>query len=69
MVSYPAAGTIRNSVNFPQTVLERKPGHVGARLCIVNKNEPGKKVAGMQGSIGGGLAKGPKLQGHAGSFG
>lgn len=35
-------GTIRNSVNFPQTLLEKKPGHVGARLCIVNKNAPGE---------------------------
>lgn len=34
-------GSIRNSVNFPQTVLEKKPGHVGGRLCIVNKNEAG----------------------------
>lgn len=34
-------GTIRNSVNFPQTVLEKKPGHIGGRLCIVNKNEAG----------------------------
>ncbi|KAG2498412.1 hypothetical protein HYH03_003671 [Edaphochlamys debaryana] len=34
-------GTIRNSVNFPQTVLDRKPGHIGGRLCIVNKNEAG----------------------------
>ncbi|KAG2434635.1 hypothetical protein HXX76_007529 [Chlamydomonas incerta] len=34
-------GTIRNSVNFPQTVLPPKPGHVGGRLCIVNKNEAG----------------------------
>jgi D-3-phosphoglycerate dehydrogenase len=32
-------GSIRNSVNFPQTVLDRKPDHVGGRLCIVNKNE------------------------------
>ena len=34
-------GTIRNSVNFPNTILEKKPGHVGGRLCIVNKNEAG----------------------------
>ncbi|GLC46137.1 hypothetical protein PLESTB_001194100 [Pleodorina starrii] len=34
-------GTIRNSVNFPQTVLDKKPGHIGGRLCIVNKNEAG----------------------------
>ncbi len=34
-------GAIRNSVNFPQTILDKKPGHVGARLCIVNKNAPG----------------------------
>eukprot|EP00798_Chlamydomonas_sp_ICE-L_P003150 gene3150-13162_t len=34
-------GTIRNSVNFPQTVLDRKPGHIGGRLVIVNKNESG----------------------------
>lgn len=34
-------GTIRNSVNFPQALLEKKPGHVGARLCIVHKNAPG----------------------------
>lgn len=34
-------GSIRNSVNFPQTVLEKKPGHIGGRLCIVNKNETG----------------------------
>ena len=34
-------GSIRNSVNFPQTVLDKKPDHVGGRLCIVNKNEAG----------------------------
>uniref|UniRef100_A0A7S0RH56 Phosphoglycerate dehydrogenase n=1 Tax=Chlamydomonas leiostraca TaxID=1034604 RepID=A0A7S0RH56_9CHLO len=34
-------GTIRNSVNFPQTVLDRKPGHIGGRLCIVHRNEAG----------------------------
>ena len=34
-------GSIRNSVNFPQTVLDKKPDHIGGRLCIVNKNEAG----------------------------
>ena len=34
-------GSIRNSVNFPQTVLDKKPDYVGGRLCIVNKNEAG----------------------------
>lgn len=34
-------GSIRNSVNFPQTVLEKKAGLLGGRLCIVNKNEAG----------------------------
>ena len=34
-------GSIRNSVNFPQTVLEKKPENVGGRLCIVSKNEKG----------------------------
>jgi len=34
-------GTIRNSVNFPQTVLPEKEGLIGARLCIIHKNTPG----------------------------
>eukprot|EP00798_Chlamydomonas_sp_ICE-L_P022426 gene22426-29538_t len=33
-------GTIRNSVNFPQTVLPKADG-AGGRLCIVNKNQTG----------------------------
>ncbi len=39
-------GTIRNSVNFPTTVLEPRASDVAARLCIVNSNTPG-----MLGSI------------------
>ena len=34
-------GSIRNSVNFPQTVLDKKPDNVGGRLCIVSKHETG----------------------------
>ncbi|KAG1673566.1 hypothetical protein FOA52_003866 [Chlamydomonas sp. UWO 241] len=34
-------GTIRNSVNFPQTVLDEKEGLIGARLCIIHRNAPG----------------------------
>lgn len=34
-------GTIRNSVNFPTTVLEPRGKDVAARLCITNTNTPG----------------------------
>ena len=28
-------------MSLVQTVLDKKPGHIGGRLCIVNKNEAG----------------------------
>lgn len=35
------SGTIRNSVNFPTTILEPKANADECRLCIVNVNDPG----------------------------
>ena len=34
-------GNIRNSVNFPTTILAPQKNSSGARLCIVTRNEPG----------------------------
>ncbi|KAK3272205.1 hypothetical protein CYMTET_19484 [Cymbomonas tetramitiformis] len=34
-------GTIRNSVNFPNAIMEPKQGAESARLCIVHKSTPG----------------------------
>ena len=41
MMEFLETGTIRNSVNFPTTILAPQKNSSGARLCIVNKNEPG----------------------------
>jgi D-3-phosphoglycerate dehydrogenase len=41
MMDYLETGTIRNSVNFPTTILAPQKNSSGARLCIVNRNEPG----------------------------
>mmetsp|Transcript_2240 Transcript_2240/g.8594 ORF Transcript_2240/g.8594 Transcript_2240/m.8594 type:complete len:512 (-) Transcript_2240:1920-3455(-) len=41
MMDFLETGTIRNSVNFPTTILAPQKNSSGARLCIVNRNEPG----------------------------
>jgi len=41
MMDFLETGTIRNSVNFPTTILPPHKNSSGARLCIVNKNESG----------------------------
>ena len=41
MMDFLETGTIRNSVNFPTTILTPQKNASGARLCIVNRNEPG----------------------------
>ena len=41
MMEFLQTGTIRNSVNFPTTILAPQKLSSGARLCIVNRNEPG----------------------------
>jgi D-3-phosphoglycerate dehydrogenase len=39
IVEFIETGEIRNSVNFPTTILDRVGG--GSRLCVVNRNVPG----------------------------
>jgi len=41
MMDFLETGTIRNSVNFPTTILAPQKNSSGARLCVVNKNEAG----------------------------
>ena len=41
LMDFLETGTIRNSVNFPTTILPPHKNSSGARLCIVNKNESG----------------------------
>ena len=41
MMDFLETGTIRNSVNFHTTILAPQKNSSGARLCIVNRNEPG----------------------------
>jgi D-3-phosphoglycerate dehydrogenase len=41
MMQFLEDGTIRNSVNFPTTVLDARKHDIAARLCIVNRNESG----------------------------
>ena len=41
LMDFLETGTIRNSVNFPTTILAPHQNSSGARLCIVNKNESG----------------------------
>ena len=43
MMDFLETGTIRNSVNFPTTILPPHKNSSGARLCIVNKNESGAR--------------------------
>jgi len=40
IIDFLETGTIRNSVNFPATTIER-PGEGLARICVINKNVPG----------------------------
>jgi len=41
LIDFLETGSIRNSVNFPDAVLEPKRDSAGSRLAIVNQNEPG----------------------------
>ena len=41
MIDFLENGTVRNSVNFPTTVLDARKHNVGARVCVVHVNQPG----------------------------